>query len=375
MSVVSIQKTSKETILEDYNRVMQLANYQNFLSKNNPIILKLNLSWTLYYPACSTPPWQLEGVLKTLRSDDYQDVVSVENQTVVTHPWKGAYLNKWLPLLREHEVEFKPLTNVEWTSYQPKSDMLAMDEIFGEILIPQMFKNTGVIHFPTVKTHGHTTTTGAMKNAFGGLIPKYRHHAHKMIHEILVDLLSIQQEIHSGIFAVMDGCVCGDGAGPRTMEPYSGNIILASEDQVAVDAVAAKIMGFDPLKIDYIKLAHDKGLGMGDVDQIDIEGMEKSDFNKLNFGFQTKKSPVITWDQRLRKKTMGFKPLHQFLFNSPVFKTFIFASEFYHDRLWYPMTGKKKIKEFKKTQWGELFDSYNYGPFPEFTEVREWDPY
>lgn len=375
MSVVSVLKTSPETVTHDYNRVMQLANYQNSLSRDHPTILKLNLSWTLYYPACSTPPWQLEGVLNTLRGDNYRNVMAVENQTVVTHPWKGAYLNKWLPLLRKNEVEFQPLTNVKWTVHQPKSDMLAMDEIFGEILIPEMFKDTSVVHFPTMKTHGHTTTTGAMKNAFGGLIPKYRHHAHKKIHEILVDLLSIQQEIHKGIFAVMDGCICGDGAGPRTMEPYSGNVILASEDQVAIDAVAAKIMGFDPLKIDYIKLAHDKGLGMGDVDQIDIAGMEAADFEKLNFGFQTKKSPVITWDQRLRKKTMGVKPLHQFLFNSPVFKTFIFASEFYHDRLWYPMTGKKKIDEFKKTGWGELFDRYDYGAFPEYTEVKEWDPY
>jgi uncharacterized protein (DUF362 family) len=375
MSVVSILKTSTKTVIEDYNRVMHLANYQNVLSKKNPTILKLNLSWTLYYPACSTPPWQLEGVLNTLNGDDYRKVVAVENQTVVTHPWKGAYLNKWLPLLKEQEVEFQPLTNVEWAVYQPKSEMLAMNEIFGEIFIPKMFKDTGVIHFPTVKTHGHTTTTGAMKNAFGGLIPKYRHHAHKKIHEILVDLLSIQQEIHSGIFAVMDGCICGDGAGPRTMEPYSGNIILASEDQVAIDALAAKIMGFDPLKIDYIKIAHDMGLGMGDVDQIDIAGLDISEVNKMNFGFQTKKSPVITWDQRLRKKTMGFKPLHHFLFNSPIFKTFIFASEFYHDRLWYPMTGKKKINEFKETQWGKLFDRYSYGPFPEYREVKEWDPY
>ncbi|MGV8144877.1 MAG: DUF362 domain-containing protein, partial [Methanothermobacter sp.] len=282
MSVVSLLKTSPETVTSDYDQVMQLANFKHAISKNHPTILKLNLSWTLYYPACSTPPWQLEGVLNTLRGENYQDVTAVENQTVVTHPWKGAYLNKWLPLLREHEVEFQPLTNVEWTAYQPKSDMLVMNEIFGEIYIPEMFKDTGVIHFPTVKTHGHTTTTGAMKNAFGGLIPKYRHHAHKKIHEVLVDLLAIQKEIHSGIFAVMDGCICGDGAGPRTMEPYSGNVILASEDQVAVDAVAAKMMGFDPMEIDYIKLAHDRGLGMGDVDQIDLVGMEKNEFDKLN---------------------------------------------------------------------------------------------
>ena len=375
MSKVAITKTSPQSVVEDYNKIMNLADYTNSIPKENKTILKLNLSWTLYYPACSTPPWQLEGVLNALKTHEYSDVVAVENQTVVTHPWKGAYYNKWLPLLNKHEIDFEPLTDVEWISHKPKSEMLAMHDLFGEVWVPKMFYNSNVVHFPTVKTHGHTTTTGAMKNAFGGLIPKYRHHAHKKIHEVLVDLLAIQKEIHKGIFSVMDGCVCGNGAGPRTMEPFIGNIILASDDQVAIDAIAAKIMGFDPLKIDYIKMAHDKGLGIGDIDQIEIVGMEKSDLKNMNFKFQTGRSPVVKWDQRIRKSTMNIKWLHNLLFNSPLFKTFIFASEFYHDKLWYPTTGKKKIEEYKKTNWGQMFDKYSYGNFPEYKEVKEWDPY
>lgn len=375
MSKVAITKTSPETVVEDYNHIMNLADYRKSLSKENKTVLKLNLSWTLYYPACSTPPWQLEGVLNTLKTDGYSDVVAVENQTVVTHPWKGAYYNKWLPLLNQHEIDFEPLTDVEWVSHKPKSEMLAMHDLFGEVWVPKMFYDSNVVHFPTVKTHGHTTTTGAMKNAFGGLIPKYRHHAHKKIHEVLVDLLAIQKEIHSGIFSVMDGCVCGNGAGPRTMEPFCGDVILASEDQVAIDALAAKIMGFDPLKIDYIKMAHDKGLGMGDVDQIEIVGMDNDNLKNMNFKFETSRSPVVKWDQRIRKSTMNIKWLHNLLFNSPIFKTFIFASEFYHDKLWYPTTGKKKINEYKKTNWGQMFDKYEYGNFPEYKEVKDWDPY
>jgi len=375
MSRVAVLETSPETVISDYKKIMELVEYKDQLSRNKKTILKLNLSWTLYYPACSTPPWQLDGVLKCLSQDGYEDILGVENQTVVTHPWKGAYYNKWLPLLEKYGIPFQPLTDVKWVKYDVKSEMMAMNEIFGEVWIPEIFQGSNIIHFPTVKTHGHTTTTGAIKNAFGGLIPKYRHHAHKKIHEVLVDLLSIQKEIHPGILAVMDGCVCGDGAGPRTMEPYTGNIILASDDQVAVDAVAAHIMGFEPMKIEYIKMAHDKGLGVGDVDQIELRGMEKDQFKSLNFNFQTKRSLVVRWDQRLRKKTMPIKGLHNLLFNSPIFKTFIFASEYYHDHLWYPMTGKKKINQFKKTPWGVLFDSYEYGEFPEYEEVREWDPY
>lgn len=375
MSKVAVLKTHPNTITENYSKLMKLAEYEKNIPKQNKTVLKINLSWSLYYPACSTPPWQLEGVLKTLRNDGYKDVVGVENQTVVTHPWKGAYLNKWLPVLKKYDTEFKPLTNVKWVPYSPKSEMLAMHDIFDEIIVPETFIGSNVIHLPTVKTHGHTTTTGSMKNAFGGLIPKRRHHAHIKIHEVLVDLLSIQKEIHKGIFAVMDGAVCGNGAGPRTMIPYIGNLILASDDQVAIDAVAAKMMGFDPLKINYIRMAHERGLGMGDTDQIEIVGMEKSEYDKINFGFEVQKSPVIKWDQRIRKGTSNIKWLHSLLFHSPIFRTFIFASETYHDKLWYPTAGKKNIETFMKTEWGKVFESYEYGDYPKYTEVKNWNPY
>ncbi|MCC7576080.1 MAG: DUF362 domain-containing protein [Methanomethylovorans sp.] len=375
MSNVSVLRTSPQTVLKDYEKSMDLADYKKAVTQTNSTILKINLSWSLFYPACSTPPWQLDGVLKKLRQDKYEDVTCVENQTVVTHPWKGAYGNKWLPILEKHGVAYHPLTNAEWVPFKPKAEMLAMYDLFGEVLVPKQFFKSNVIHLPTVKTHGHTTTTGAIKNAFGGLIPKYRHHAHKKIHEVLVDLLAIQKEIHRGIFAVMDGGVCGNGAGPRTMEPFIGNVLLASEDQVAIDAISAKIMGFDPLDIDYIRIAHDRGLGMGDYDQIEISGMDKQELDKLNFKFSTAKSPIVEWDQRLRKGTANIHWLHRILFHSPVFKTFIFASGFYHDKLWYPTTGKKHIDEFMKTEWGQLFDTYGYGKFPEYPEVKEWNPY
>ena len=77
MSKVAVMKTSPQTVVSDYNQIMHEAGYKKSLSKENKTILKLNLSWTLYYPACSTPPWQLEGILNTLKTDGYEDVVAV----------------------------------------------------------------------------------------------------------------------------------------------------------------------------------------------------------------------------------------------------------------------------------------------------------
>ena len=160
-----------------------------------------------------------------------------------------------------------------WVRFQPRSKMLVLDKIFPEgIRIPDYFEGKNIVHLPTVKCHIYTTTTGAMKNAFGGLLNTRRHYTHSWIHETLVDLLAIQKEIHSGIFAVMDGTTAGNGPGPRTMYPEIKNVVLASGDQVAIDAVAARLMGFDPLSIGYIRLAHEAGLGIGDPRDIELVG-------------------------------------------------------------------------------------------------------
>ncbi len=355
MSTVAVLKTTPKTVVEDYGKLMRLAKYEKVLPKGNETLLKLNLSWSLYFPSCSTEPWQLEGVVKTMQEDGYTKILPVENKTVVTNPMKGARLNRWLPVLEKYGLKYQPLPDVEWVSYKPKAEMLALDKIYPDgHRIPKMFSGKNVLHLPTLKTHGHTTTTGAMKNAFGGLITERRHHCHKMIHEVLVDLLAIQKEIHPGIFAVMDGTVCGDGAGPRTMMPVVKDYILASEDQVAIDAVSAKMMGFDPMEIRYIKIAHDRGLGVGDFKQIDVVG---EDVGNVNFKFNTGRSLVVFGDQLFRKGVFSF--IEPLLFHTPLFRLCILGSEAYHDWFWYPLVGRKRIADFMKTPWGTLFQKYS----------------
>ncbi len=82
---------------------------------------------------------------------------------------------------------------------QAQGPMLVLDQIFPDgITVPDYFMGKNIVHLPTVKCHIYTTTTGAMKNAFGGLLNTKRHYTHSWIHETLVDLLAIQKEIHSG---------------------------------------------------------------------------------------------------------------------------------------------------------------------------------
>jgi hypothetical protein len=355
-SKVAVLFTSPETVLDDYKNVMESASWSDSLRGDRELLLKLNLSWTKYFPSCSSQPWQLEGVLKTLLDGGYtpETVIPVENKTVVTNPWKGAKNNLWMPVLEQYECRFQPLTEIEWIVYPFKSELLKLNEIFPEgIEIPSIYPGRDILHLPTVKTHGHSVTTGAIKNAFGGLLKEVRHYAHKHIHEVMVDLMLMQRELHPNVFAVMDGTVAGDGAGPRTMIPTIQNVLLASSDSVAIDAVAAKMMGFEPMDIPYLRMATERGLGEGRIDHIELVGDE---IDRVNFHFESKRSFVIWGDQMLRLGPLRF--LEKVLLHSPLVVWAPFASNVYHDYMWYPTVGASRIRDFSRTTWGGLFEQY-----------------
>jgi len=284
-------------------------------------------------------------------------LIPVENKTVVTDPWKGAANNRWLPVLDRLGLGFTALPEVPWIVYRFKSPLLKLNDIFPEgIEIPAIYPGRNIIHLPTVKTHGHAVTTGSIKNSFGGLLKEVRHYAHKYMHEVLVDLLYMQRELHPGVFTVMDGTVCGNGAGPRTMVPVEGNVILAGADSVAIDAVAARLMGFDPMRIPYLRMCHERGLGVADPAGIELAG---DDISGLNLRFEVSRSLVIWGDQMLRKGPLRF--LEKIALHSPLVVWAPFASNFYHDFLWYPTIGRARISRFRATAWGRFLNE-RYGP-------------
>lgn len=359
-SKVAILKTKPETVLKDIERVMRMAEADQALRRDSGTILKDNISWHIPYISANTTPWQLEGTILALRSAGYKDISAVHNNTVVTNPFKGQVMNKLAPLFKKYQIEercnFIP-EDIRWVDYKPKAKMRVLHKVYPEgIKIPEYFIGKNIIHLPTLKTHIYTTTTGAMKNAFGGLLNSKRHYTHSVIHETLVDLLAIQMEIHTGIFVVMDGTICGSGPGPRTMIPIEKDYILASSDSVAIDAVSAKMMGFSPMSIPYIRLAHEDGLGVGRVEEIEVVG---EDISNINFGFSVGDNFASKVGDAL-----WFSPLRIFqrlFFRTPLVYLFVFGSFFYHDYLWWPIKGKKIQRDrVLNTKWGRLFESYPF---------------
>ncbi len=363
-ATVAVLKTKPETVLTDYEQLMKLAGFEQVLDVTKPTILKDNISWHFPFPAANTTPWQLEATIMALRNAGYTDLSCVQNKTVVTDAFKGEDLNRYVPIFKKYGIpvlfNFKD-EDMKWVRYEPKARMLVLDRIFPEgIMIPDYFFGKNIVHLPTVKCHIYTTTTGAMKNAFGGLLNTRRHYTHSWIHETLVDLLNIQKEIHSGIFAVMDGTTAGNGPGPRTMFPVQKDVILAGADQTAIDAVAAKMMGFDPMNIGYIRLAHENGVGVGRMDEIEVVGLDISD---VNWGFTVGDNGAS-----MVGDIMWFGPLksvQNVFMRTPLVNIFITGSEVYHDYYRWPLKDRRTFEVWlEHSPWGHLFQHYMQ-PAPE----------
>jgi uncharacterized protein (DUF362 family) len=366
-SKVAVLKTAPRTVVEDYHRLMNLAGYQDRLAKEVDTALKINISWHFFYPASSTTPWQLDSVIRAMLKDGYSpDLIhGCHNRTVVIDSKLGERENKQINVIEAHGLRNVHLyeEGVEWIHVREAvgdlvDDFICLNDVYPDgFSIPKRFIGENIIHLPTVKTHVFTHTTGAMKNAFGGLLNEHRHWTHPVIHETLIDLLMIQKRIHPGLFAVMDGTFAGDGPGPRCMIPHVKDVILASSDQVAIDAIAAKMMGFDPMEIKFIRMAHERGLGCGDPRDIEIVGDEAVANTSWNFVGPYKKMTFASRMQHLIYWGPLKKPVEWSL-KTVLAPWAYLASVTYHDSLWYPLVAKERVKRVLKSSWGKLFANW-----------------
>jgi uncharacterized protein (DUF362 family)/NAD-dependent dihydropyrimidine dehydrogenase PreA subunit len=166
-----------------------------------------------------------------------------------------------------------------------------------------------VISLPKLKTHGLTLFTGAVKNMFGVVPPRTRSEAHALgrcedFSEALVDIYSVVRPRLS----IMDGIVGMEGEGPAHGELRPVGVILASDDGVALDAVASRVAGFEPIKIHTTRLATERGLGNGDLSLIKVLG-EKVEDVAVTF----KRPP--SWQSNIPSWLFGF--MNRFLYVLP----------------------------------------------------------
>jgi hypothetical protein len=141
------------------------------------------------------------------------------------------------------------------------------------------------------------------------------------------------------------------------MMPHVKNVILASADQVAIDAVAAKLMGFDPMQIKFIRMAHDLGLGCGDPREIEIVGDQAAGAENWHFVGPFKK---MTFASRMQHKIYWgpFKTPIEWSLKTVLAPWAYIASVIYHDSFWYPFNAKRMMRKVLDSPWGRLFRNW-----------------
>ena len=127
-----------------------------------------------------------------------------------------------------------------------------------------------------------TRTLGRVRRLQSTLKGRNRAHAWKRLKPAEIGYLRSVEAMNRNLVAlsrvakpqisVVDGFVAMHREGPRHGTPIKLGVVVAGTDAVAVDAVAAAVMGFDPLRIGYLKYAQDAGLGIADLGGIAIVG-------------------------------------------------------------------------------------------------------
>jgi uncharacterized protein (DUF362 family) len=369
-SKVAVLKVTPETVLAGIARACELGGMRAALVSGRATVLQDDLSWRFPFPAANTTPWQLEGTILALRAAGFEELACVRGETAMARAleWSdpsfgGPVCDAYgVPLLHTFKDD-----EVGWALHRPKARMHVLGRVFPDgIHVPDVLFGKNAVQLPTMKTHVTTSVAGAMKCAFGGTLPRDRHRANSSIHKALVDVLAIQREIHTGLFAVMDGTTAGSGPGPRTMTPVVKDYVLAGADPVALDAVAAKMMGFDPMALEYIRLAHEDRLGVGDPRDIDIVGDDAAATDaarRESWGFQVGSNGASVIGDALAAISSGpLRRFETFVFGGPLRGVLAAGNEAYHDLYRWQLKDRRTFESWKReTAWGRLFAAYERG--------------
>jgi uncharacterized protein (DUF362 family) len=189
-----------------------------------------------------------------------KDVILVESDNISGTAEKRVKGSGFLDLCDELDVEFLNLSQDGYEEFPVAGTMLRLPKT---VLDADYF-----INLPKIKTCGHTLVTLATKNLYGIFQRRRKGKLHKHLDEIIPFLA---EKVPSNL-VIVDGLTCMEGNGPIIGNPVEMNMVLTGTNQIAVDSICSRLMGYDPSGISHIALSSKKGLGPIELEEIDIVG-------------------------------------------------------------------------------------------------------
>ena len=276
MSIVSaVQGVDVESIVRE--AIHLIGGIEGFVNPDDKVVIKPNLTTALPYDmGLTTDPRVVQVIVELCRDVNASEIVVAEGSGGVD---TDVAFDKcgYSRLAREYNLELVDLN---------KSPITMVDVPDGKSLkvlgVPNVIlESDALINVPKFKLKKEWATL-SVKNLLGAVPGKgkfsgemwtpqgkwfgprgEKKRVHANLDEGLVDLNTV---IRSSLI-VMDGIVAS-----YEDRPIELNTVLASRDSLALDCIATKIGGLDPLDVPYLKCAAERGLGEADYNRIDVVG-------------------------------------------------------------------------------------------------------
>jgi len=330
---VSVLLAPAGQVQEQVREAMELADWQAYIPPNAAVALKPNLGWDILIPGAISAPLVVEGVIQVLRGY-VSKIYLVESDQVVVDVEKAVRITGLDKLCAKYGVEWVNMSRGHFVRVQDDRRLILKD-----VYIPEILTQTELITLPLMKTHNKSVITGAIKNQWGCL-QTLRHQFHLVLSQALVDVNTIVQPR----FAVMDATVGLEGDGPKAGIPKEMGLVLAGGDVVALDAVAARIMGFDPARIEHLRLCAAHRLGTNNMDAIEVVGL---DVQEVQARFQPARHNLISFSEIVLRKSF----IRRLIFQTPLFGLMCWGTRLYYDVWDFAIGRRLRNNVFRSSQY------------------------
>jgi len=308
VAVIPCREYEQEAVAEAIERgIALLGGWDSFLKRSEKILLKPNLlNRADPDRAVTTHPEVFEAVIKDLKEKGFHRLAYGDSPGHPGSAEKTAELCGLKEVADQHEIPFADFSHSQSVEF-------VRGRISRKFEISQgVLDSDGIVNICKMKTHQLERITGGVKNMFGCVygINKGASHAKypdaESFAQMLIDLnLLLKARIH-----IMDGIVAMEGNGPASGTPVKMNVILISEDPVALDATFCRLVDLDPSTIPTVYYGAIFGLGRWKEGEIEILGVDQlKDYCNPHFDVMREKGDRGKWVYFNKLKVLARKPV------------------------------------------------------------------
>ena len=278
MDKVRVALVKGENRRENIRKALELVREDIIAKVKGNVLIKPNFL-SVRRQLASTHADAVRGVLEIVSQLSFDTLVVAEGANG-GKPMEAFKNFGYYPLTKEYNLSLIDL-NLE----KDKEEIKLYDLIEREVpamVSKQVIQSDCRISVAIPKTHDTAIITLTLKNMMGALIRSDRGKMHAYAADLERDFLKSVRTMPKNLVAlgkhvaphigVIDGFLGMEGQGPGGGDEVPLGIAIASADFLAADAVAAKVMGFEPLEVGYIYCANELGMGIGDLSRIEVLG-------------------------------------------------------------------------------------------------------